>query len=479
MRFEKLNVDTNKRGIWILYGLILGVVLIIIINYFISMAKYKVVDTTKLVSSNINYKLPDLTVLGIYVKNGEEYKYVEQLPEGNYTVNESMSYCLKKGSNEKIKNVFEYRADGLYIGINERGTRCKVYLDKEMTSKDTLVGLYKDSLSVTEDTTKCPAFDPDTGQVKSAINGISTVSGTLLCKGYDDDGETYYFRGKAERNWVKIDDTYWRIVRINGNGSIRLIFSGSGRAATTGTETMALTGIKFNSEYADNAYVGYMYGKPQTKSTGDDAAYKATHENSENSTILTQIATWYNENNISQTVKDKYIDEEAGFCGDRTPYASSYGGAIDKKNYGWSTNVTYYGSKVRVEYDKKPSFKCPQKEDLYTTKNSSKGNQALPVPVGLITADEVMFAGSGYGSDYNNYSYYLYTDSVRYWTMSPYYFDGTRSIVLCVVASGHLGWNAGVYDTYGVRPVINLKANTPFTSDGDGSSSNPFVVELN
>ena len=154
MKFEKLNVDTNKRGIWILYGLILGVVLIIIINYFISMAKYKVVDTTKLVSSNINYKLPDLTVLGIYVKEGEEYKYVDKIPEGNYTINKELSSCTKKGG-EEIQDIIEYREDGLYIGINERGTRCKVYLDRKATAKDTLASL---KLQASDDG-DCPSLD--------------------------------------------------------------------------------------------------------------------------------------------------------------------------------------------------------------------------------------------------------------------------------------------------------------------------------
>ncbi len=475
MKFEKLNVNTNKRGIWILYGLIMGVVLIIIINYFISMAKYKVTTNAKLVQNTIDYKLPDLTVLGIYVKEGEEYKYVETIPEGSYTINKNLSSCTKK-SGEEIKDIIEYREDGLYIGIDERGTRCKVYLDGKATAKDTLAKFPNLSVSEDED---CPVVDQTTGQPNNAISKPITNK-DLLCKGIDDDGETYYFRGIGTHNWLKIDNTYWRIVRINGNGSIRLIFSGNGTAATTGTGTMVLTGKSFNSNNDDNAYVGYMYGKPSREATSDEKAYKATHANSTNSNILNQIITWYNGSDIPQTVKDEYIDKDSGFCGDRTPYGKTSGGTPDKNNRGYGSVTTYYGGYVRIITDKKPTLKCSQQDDIYTDISSKKGNHSLPVPVGLITADEVMFAGSGYDSSYSNSTYYLYTGSgASYWTMTPYYFNGSNNYadMFRVSDNGNLYSNR-VNSGGGVRPVINLKANVTFEEGGDGSSDNPFVVEL-
>ncbi len=476
MKFEKLNVDTNKRGIWILYGLILGVVLIIIINYFISMAKYKVVDTTKLVSSNINYKLPDLTVLGIYVKEGEEYKYVETIPEGNYTINKELSSCTKKGG-EEIKDIIEYREDSLYIGINERGTRCKVYLDKQISAKDTLDKLT--GLSVNTAEQGCPTID---NEGNATIDKAEDTEG-LLCQAKDNDGATYYFRGVPTNNWVKIDKTYWQIVRINGDGSIRLIYNGSS-INRQATDTIITTGRMYNSDNNDNAYIGFMYGATSQSGSG---AYDKTHANTNPSIILSQLKTWYM-NSFPETYKE-YIDGNAGFCNDRSPYASSSSGNIDTHNYGFGNSNTSYGGYVRMT-SKKPTFKCPQDNDLFTIPGSKKGNQALNVegvdiPVGLITADEIMYAGAGLNTNYKNQSYYLYNGK-HYWTMSPSFFNNSIYSYGAYIFSvrgdyGYLDiYSANKTNTdFGVRPVINLKANTPFKEGGDGSSSNPFVVELN
>ena len=84
--------------------------------------------------------------------------------------------------------------------------------------------------------------------------------------------------------------------------------------------------------------------------------------------------------------------------------------------------------------------------------------------------DEAWYAG-GYSS--NNTSYYLYTGQA-YWTMSPSHYSG-GALVFVVALIGNLGWNS-VNGTYGVRPVVNLKADVTITS-GDGTSSNPYVVE--
>ncbi len=415
----------------------------------------------------------DINILSIYVDKDGNGSYVEQdkIPE-----DDTLQLSTKSSCTNNAKVSWDKTSKNLIVNsLTKTGTDCNLYFTSNVAN-DTLKNLGGD-LTVSEDTEKCPEVDPSTGQTKSAITGPSTEPNTLLCKGYDDDGETYYFRGTAEKNWVLIDKTYWRIVRINGNGSIRLIYSGKGSAAVEGTGTMVATGIRFNDSYNDNAYVGYMYGKAgQTKGTGDFDAYNKTHANQTNSTILKQVVTWYNGADFPTKAKE-YIDKEAGFCGDRTPYANGSGGNIDKKEYGWGTKYTYYGGYVRIYTDKKPTLKCPQKEDLYTMSNDgNKGNGALPVPVGLISADEVMFAGGVYGT--TNKTYYLYTGQY-YWTMSPYYFYGsTCANVFYVHEYGYLSNYYVYWTTPGVRPVINLRADTPFESGGDGSKTNPFTVKL-
>lgn len=145
--------------------------------------------------------------------------------------------------------------------------------------------------------------------------------------------------------------------------------------------------------------------------------------------------------------------------------------------YNWSSEpigYIYYAAKDRLQKSNSPSLKCSNaSSDLFTVIGSSKGNKSLQYPIGLITADEVAYAGGVFGS--SNSSYYLYTGQT-YWTMSPYYFyDDGGAYVFYVWASGSLYNNA--YDVtymYGVRPVINLKADTLFT--GTGSSTDPFTV---
>ena len=144
--------------------------------------------------------------------------------------------------------------------------------------------------------------------------------------------------------------------------------------------------------------------------------------------------------------------------------------------YSWSSQpsstIYYagYGRLVQNSSSVNPTFKCSNSNDLYTTSSSSKGNKKLTNPIGLITADEVVMGGLPWsGSTTSNY---LYTGQ-HYWTMSPYSFYGSYASVFRVYSDGSLG-GSYVYDSRGVRPVINLSADVKVT--GSGTSSDPFVV---
>ena len=294
-----------------------------------------------------------------------------------------------------------------------------------------------------------------------------------IYEGTDDYGTTYYYRGAVNDNWFQFGTNssgqplYWRIVRINGDGSIRLIYNGTS-TATKGDSTMIETSQAFNSSYNNNMYVGYMYESGQV------------HGLTTNSSIKTTLDNWYLAN-LSEEAE--YLDGNAGFCGDRTSTTSSSGAPNDTGGTG--TTTTYYGARYRLYTNKTPTFKCPDKDnDLYTTPGSSKGNGTLivnnsndenhrderPTPIGLITADEVVFAGGVYGS--SNSSYYLYNNA-NYWTMSPYRFYGSSASVFFVGSNGSLG-APSVVSTHGVRPVINLKSAIAIT--GSGTIGDPFKV---
>ena len=278
----------------------------------------------------------------------------------------------------------------------------------------------------------------------------NTTTGTIY---YADTskGRTYYFAGNPTDNWVRWAGFYWQIIRINEDGTIRMIYQGT-EANTTGTDTQIGTSA-FNTNHNDKAYVGYMYQSNQP------------HGLVEDSNIKKILDEWY-QNNLARHADD--LDGNAGFCGDRTPSTSS---STSNGSGGTGTTQTYYGGYVRLYGNSSgvPTFECENESDLYTTSGSEDGNGALTYPIGLISMDEAWYAG-GYAS--SNSSYYLYTGQ-NYWTMSPSVY-GSSAGVFYVDLSGTLNGYNNVLNTVGVRPVINLRADV--TLSGSGTSTDPYVV---
>ncbi len=107
----------------------------------------------------------------------------------------------------------------------------------------------------------------DEGINFGAISSDSNGKGLYYTnKNTEDNKMTYYFRGAVDNNYVYFAEYYWRIIRINEDGSIRLIYQGTSPSAT-GSNAQVGTSA-FNSISGDNANVGYMYGKPTTYSDG-------------------------------------------------------------------------------------------------------------------------------------------------------------------------------------------------------------------
>ena len=260
---------------------------------------------------------------------------------------------------------------------------------------------------------------------------------------------TYYYTGNPN-NWVQFAGFYWRIIRINGDGTIRMIYQGTS-ANETGTGTQIQTSA-FNNSYNNNMYVGYMYTSGQRQGHDNPSTIKGTLDN------------WYN-NNIENESKNlhygQYIDENAGFCGDRRVTTGSGTGA----------STTYYQPYTRMS-NSSPSLSC-EKADIYTIDEFELGNGALTYPIGIISADEAMFAGipNWNSSNSNNY---LYTGQY-YWTMSPSYYNYGSASVFYVYPSGRID-NTRVDNTFGVRPVINLRADVSIT--GSGTTTDPFKLSV-
>ncbi len=295
----------------------------------------------------------------------------------------------------------------------------------------------------------------------------------------DDLGTSYYFRGAVDNNYVKFANFYWRIIRINGDGSIRMIYAGtSAHANGESEEDSYISKTRYNSSNNDNTYVGYMIG------TAGATTYANTHSNTNNSTIKGVIDTWY-KTNIEDKGYSTYV-ADAIYCNDRsTANDDATNTMLTKVNSSWTntglgygTNVTAYGGFKRNFVDHTPSLVCPNDNDKFTT-DDTLGNGKLTYPVALITLDEIVYAG-GYTRDYSTSSYitntefYLHTSSYWYWTLTPWAFAGGGSGVGYWYIVGYLSWGYVRNTSYSARPVLSLNSNA--ITGGSGTMSDPFTV---
>ena len=290
--------------------------------------------------------------------------------------------------------------------------------------------------------------DKSTKLTRTDFSTVLTTDNTnTLYTSTEDSKTVYYFAGNATDNWVKFgknasnQDLYWRIIRTNADGSIRLLYHG-----TKTDDTAAYIGTsKFNEYYNDSKYVGYMY-----------------YSNGTNSTIKDTIDTWYKNNLTNYT---KYLSTTAVYCNDRS-----------------TSDNTNFGARTRLIANKTPSYDCTATEDKFTA-DTSTGNGKLTYPIALMTADEVSFAGGLYENNAQTWYYYnsangSSTGDTWWWLLSPNSWDGSYAYVFYVYGSS----NPGSLDYYrvndinGVRPAVSLKSCVK-TSGGDGSASTPYTIE--
>ncbi|HBA37146.1 MAG TPA: hypothetical protein DCY94_00345, partial [Firmicutes bacterium] len=293
----------------------------------------------------------------------------------------------------------------------------------------------------------------------------------------DDYGISYYYRGAVTNNYVKFGGFFWRIIRINGDGSVRIIYDGTrayanGGSGSDGTDRFTHVDKAWNANYDDAKYVGWMFGGDDgvastkkdvevTDMTEEAKSKAATYNQTASDLKELWVDPWY-KTNIEDKGLSKYIGDEI-FCNDRStaPDGSTWWTRENATNKGFGKNPTRYGAGHRT-FDSnlnvknpEPTFKCPQKNDAFTKDDTTKGNGSLSYPIGLITADEIVAAGSGHQGTANKY-YYLYkNNSYWYWSFSPNMYNGSYANVFVVGSDGSSS-GAHVYGASGaVAPVIN------------------------
>ena len=157
-----------------------------------------------------------------------------------------------------------------------------------------------DKIIASVDTTgKCPTINSD-GTVK--VTKKEATDG-YVCSASDAYGTSYYYRGSVTNNYVKFADKYWRIIRINGDGSVRVIYDGT-EVHTNGessTDRQIGTSV-FNNPGNDNMHVGYMYGEKDGP-VEDTSEFATTSWNNTSSYYIAKEYI-FNESSESFTLKD-------------------------------------------------------------------------------------------------------------------------------------------------------------------------------
>lgn len=223
-----------------------------------------------------------------------------------------------------------------------------------------------------------------------------------LIESVDDDGITYYFRGNVTNNYVSFAGLSWRIVRINGDGSVKLIL-----------DDVADTLVNYHSE--NEGYEDFFA-----------------------SDLYESLSSYYD-----NTLKD--YDRMIA----NTRYCSESG----------RTDQTY-NAYTRIVTNHIPTFNCLGERSVHK--------------IGLLTVDEVIYAGGLY--DEENTNFYLYNEEIDnyWWTSSLSRSDEDTFYPFLVSSSGEVsdGVSGSLYRN--LRPVISL--NRTVTVSGTGSVDDPYIV---
>ena len=381
---------------------------------------------------SVNHELDNM--VGVYLEdeNGEYVKGSEiPLKDGGYTFNHAV--C------ENDVEVEWNEENWSLVVPNSSSFKCDLYFEKSKVKVvDTVLGLINVNLDV-------PNFN------KSSCTTGCEEATVGIYEETTNKGTTYYFRGDVDNNYVVFAGFYWRIIRLNENGSIRMIYSGKkDEIDRMGKSEVLANGyndvgsyknigsykysIYLYDDFSENVGFTYTIGLQRPNGVGTNSNIKSILEN------------WYT-NNLQKY--DKMIENASGFCNDRE--------VPDDVTWSSQSVFTYVGRDRTQKH--LPMLGCSNPNDLYLTK------------IGLITADEVAYAGGTF--DYRNELYYLY-NGTDYWTMTPSWVNRGSAYLLVVASNGHIDTNGGVDETLNTIPVINLSPDV--TISGSGTISDPYVV---
>lgn len=326
---------------------------------------------------------------------------------------------------------------------------------------------------------------------KTVPGKVSATTNEGINKTQDDYGTSYYYRGSADNNYVQFANMCWRIVRVTGNGAIKLVLQNNNSTDCTASSNQEQflklksesTPTKIQKEFAGSAdTVALMYKSGgiiksplayndsftllSNKINSDDTIaraepsdigesnYSEIFKNTTKSDVLKKLESWYEEKLSAYT---DYL-EDVIWCNDKS----------------YNTSNKYFGAYTRFK-SYTPSLVCPNDSlggnlSKYTVSDTTKGNGALTYKIGLLTADELMFAGA---SSSSNTSFYLYVNSNdEWWTISPANYDG--SYYISFTYKDKIYSLDIPYPSAYLRPAIAIKSTA--IVGGTGTKTNPYII---
>ena len=423
----------------------------------------------------VGTKDPNLFTASVVVINGSSDTNSKEVYKGKdvtFTITPNDGYTLENASISCSNGTLANNL--LTISNVQSDVTCTITLDEDGITL--AQAMLRDNTTIKERTS-------------FSSTNIANTTGTIYKTNKTEDGsDVYYYSGNTTNNWVKFGGFYWRIIRTNEDGSVRMLYSGTSHDTSEGY----IGESKFNSGVTDPIWIGYMYGA--------SGSLENNRKNTYSSEIKKYIDEWYENNLLSNY--DKYISKTAIYCNDRSVPGNIY-----------STKHDFdYGVYNRLNTNKSPSYKCGANisnglfestqatADKFSASTEGGGNGQLKYPIALMTADEVSFAGGVSDASLTSpYAWYytnskgtsmtgIGTESNSWWLLSPSLWSSNIEHVRIYIITGSINASPGKLSSLGqtlsntsvykdvVRPVISI-AKCAKVKSGIGTPKSPYEID--